>query len=385
MTITPYHPETTRQLDLLQIDLAMLTSTHAQTALNRGRLKAKREALHNANRLVRWARPLLIAILVVSFVHLWEQIASIKPASVPDLALHPWLYHGSSAMLTAAIDATALYLVATRATAAYAGDRTRQYSVWFFYVLTAILNLSFVLRFAPELPAGVVEVIPTLYLLMAILLGLLIPVSIAAVESARQRVEAARLALLVETEALTELVQVAPATATQGEHTAPTTQQLTRTESYQPTQLVTPVDQPETPILDLSTIEQTALDAMPPTPSVLAEQARRAAQRQHLAGNIQRFLTNLGIITPATDIASHPDAGTASDASEPTEQTRDNTGAVLDKTCPTCQTPLNASQYGNAKRLGYCHLCKSLSPAGTDAPAADHAPSWNHGEGGPQN
>ncbi|NOK58217.1 MAG: hypothetical protein GFH27_549279n24 [Chloroflexi bacterium AL-W] len=385
MTITPYHPETSNQLDLLQIDLAMLTSTHAQTALNRGRLKAKREALHNANRLVRWARPLLIAILVVSFVHLWEQIASIKPSSVPDLALHPWLYHGSSAMLTAAIDATALYLVATRATAAYAGDRTRQYSVWFFYVLTAILNLSFVLRFAPELPTGVAEVIPTLYLLMAILLGLLIPVSIAAVESARQRVEAARLALLVETEALTELVQVAPVTATQDEHTAPTTQRLTPAESYQPAQFTTPGDPLVAPVIDLSTIEQTALDAMSPTSSVLAEQARRAAQRQRLAGSIQRCLTNLGVITPATDTASHPEVGTASGASEPTEQTRDNTGAVLDKTCPTCQEPLNASQYGNAKRLGYCHQCKSVSPTNTDAPAASHGTSWTHGDGGHPN
>ncbi|NNJ13299.1 hypothetical protein EKD04_023525 [Chloroflexales bacterium ZM16-3] len=59
-------------------------------------------------------------------------------------------------------------------------------AVWFFYLLTAAINSLFVLSYSPGLPSQVQAITPGLSLLGAILLGLLVPVSIAALERARQ-------------------------------------------------------------------------------------------------------------------------------------------------------------------------------------------------------
>jgi hypothetical protein len=79
-------------------------------------------------------------------------------------------------------------------------------SVWFFYLLTAALNSLFVLSYTPGLPTQVQSITPALSLLGAILLGLLVPVSIAALERARQVADVARLSLLVEVETLRGIV-----------------------------------------------------------------------------------------------------------------------------------------------------------------------------------
>jgi hypothetical protein len=190
----------------LSIDPALLQTPAAQRARQKGILLAKQQALQAATRLTAWARPLLIGVLVVSFLHLWHQIARIAPADIPALSLPPWAHWLSAALLTISVDATALYLVATRSAAQYArlGDHGTL-SLWFFYVLTGALNSVFVLRYTPDLPASVAQLTPALSLLGAVLLGLLVPISIAAVEHARQIADVARLTLLVEVTTLREL------------------------------------------------------------------------------------------------------------------------------------------------------------------------------------
>jgi hypothetical protein len=192
---------------LLSIDPALLERPEAQAARQRGLLRAKHDALRAAEGLVGWARPLLIGVLIVSFLHLWHQIARIAPEGVPALPLPAWTHWLSAALLTISVDATALYLVATRSAAQYARlGGQGALSVWFFYLLTAALNSLFVLSYTPGLPTQVQSVTPALSLLGAVLLGLLVPVSIAALERARQVADVARLSLLVEVETLRGIV-----------------------------------------------------------------------------------------------------------------------------------------------------------------------------------
>ncbi|MBX0329925.1 hypothetical protein K2Z83_19860 [Oscillochloris sp. ZM17-4] len=199
----------------LSIDPALLERPEAQAARQRGLLRAKADALHATERLVGWARPLLISVLVVSFLHLWHQIARIAPEGVPALLLPAWTHWLSAALLTISVDATALYLVATRSAAQYARlGGQGAVSVWFFYLLTAALNSLFVLSYTPGLPTQVQAITPALSLLGAILLGLLVPVSIAALERARQVADVARLSLLVEVEMLRGVVIQQAATST---------------------------------------------------------------------------------------------------------------------------------------------------------------------------
>jgi hypothetical protein len=191
----------------LSIDPALLDRPEAQAARQRGLLRAKADALRSAEGLVGWARPLLIGVLIVSFLHLWHQIARIAPEGVPALPLPAWTHWLSAALLTISVDATALYLVATRSAAQYARlGGQGAVSVWFFYLLTAALNSLFVLSYTPGLPTQVQSITPALSLLGAILLGLLVPVSIAALERARQVADVARLSLLVEVETLRGIV-----------------------------------------------------------------------------------------------------------------------------------------------------------------------------------
>ncbi len=195
----------------LSIDPNLLNRPEAQAARQRGLLRAKAEALRSAEHLVGWARPLLVGVLIVSFLHLWHQIARIAPTEVPPLSLPAWTHWLSAALLTISVDATALYLMATRSTAQYARMGGQgSLAVWFFYILTAALNSLFVLSYTPNLPQEVQLLTPALALLGAILLGLLVPISIAALERARQVTDIARLALLVEVETLRGLTTSNP-------------------------------------------------------------------------------------------------------------------------------------------------------------------------------
>ena len=205
ITIRPQPPASLAQA--FTIDDSLLEHPAAQRAHQRGLLRAKTEALHAAEGLIGWARPLLVGVLIVSFLHLWHQIARIAPMGVPALPLPAWTHWLSAALLTASVDATALYLVATRSSAQHArlGEQGRG-AVWFFYLLTAALNSVFVLTYTPGLPPPVQAITPILSLTGALLLGLLVPVSIAALERARQVVDVARLSLLVEVETLRGIV-----------------------------------------------------------------------------------------------------------------------------------------------------------------------------------
>ncbi|NTU81989.1 MAG: hypothetical protein HGA45_21860 [Chloroflexales bacterium] len=83
----------------LRIDPALLERPEAQAARQRGLLRAKHDALRSAEGLVGWARPLLIGVLTVSFLHLWHQIARIAPEGVPALPLPAWTHWLSAALL----------------------------------------------------------------------------------------------------------------------------------------------------------------------------------------------------------------------------------------------------------------------------------------------
>ena len=75
MAIVTARPTTLAQT--LSIDPALLQTPAALRARQKGILLAKSQALRAATRLTAWARPLLIGVLVVSFLHLWHQIARI--------------------------------------------------------------------------------------------------------------------------------------------------------------------------------------------------------------------------------------------------------------------------------------------------------------------
>lgn len=263
------------------LDPALLAQPAAQAARQKGLLRAKTEALHATEGLIQWARPLLIGVLIVSFLHLWHQIARIAPAGVPALPLPAWTHWLSAALLTASVDATALYLVATRSSAQYArlGEQGRG-AVWFFYLLTAALNSVFVLTYTPGLPTEVQAITPVLSLVGALLLGLLVPVSIAALERARQVADVARLSLLVEVETLRGIVQ----------------------------------------------------DAPPPMPAAQPHDPPSPAASDH---------TDLPIALGISGIS-------------PT---------VQDRACPQCHAPLNAAQYGAARRWGGCLHCRQPASA----------------------
>lgn len=193
--------------DLFAIDNELFNRPDTQKALQAGQLVAKQSALTSANRLVAIGRPLSIGVIAVSFIHLWDRIASIRPAGVAELVLNENVYHGSSGLLTFFVDAVALYLVATRAAAHYTGRKPKASpAIWFFYTLTALLNFSFVLANSamPEFTKGWLT---GLNFTTAIMLALLIPVSIAAIESAMQVAQVAKLKLMVEVEALTQLLK----------------------------------------------------------------------------------------------------------------------------------------------------------------------------------
>ncbi|KAB8142950.1 hypothetical protein F8S13_11955 [Chloroflexia bacterium SDU3-3] len=195
--------------DLLQLDAALLETPAAKRALQVGLLQAKREALASAGVLARCGRPLLIAVIAVSFLHIWDTIALVKPTWVGELQLPAALYHATAGAFTLAIDAAAFYCVAASGTAALAlGPQRRRWGVGFFMLLTFLLNAAYVVRYAPALDAAIrTGVLPLLDVLFAFLLPAFIPVAVVSVEGAAQRVELARLRLLVETTALEELIQ----------------------------------------------------------------------------------------------------------------------------------------------------------------------------------
>lgn len=198
----------TKDLAIFHIDADDLDSDTARRARWRGLWEAKTEAMQSAARLSRWGLPLLVFILLVSGLHVWETIAAIRPAFVPHWTPHWAAYYGVAALFTVGIDLAALYLVAANSTLALAGMQRRQGALWFLLVTTFLLNAAFIVRFAPELPAGLrAMVLPALDVAFVVLLPAFIPIGLLAVESSRSRLNAARLRLLVEVRTLEALLE----------------------------------------------------------------------------------------------------------------------------------------------------------------------------------
>lgn len=189
------------------LDAELLDSPAARQALLRGQLQARRQALRHVAALARLGRPLLVGIIFVSALHVWETIAAIRPGWVAELRLQSELYHAAAALLTVAIDLAALFVVAAGAAVALVVPPTGRRAVWFFLALTFLLNMAFVVRYGPALPAELrAAVLPLLDMLFAVLLPAFVPVGIVAVESATGRLDVARLRLVVEVTTLAELV-----------------------------------------------------------------------------------------------------------------------------------------------------------------------------------
>lgn len=174
-------------------------SPASRRALMAGILGAKREAHDQAARLIRYGRPLLIAIIFISATHMIETIAGYKPATVG--ALHLWtaLYHATAILFTLGIDLTALFLVAAGGAASLAGAPRRPWPVRFFLLTTFLLNAAYIVRYAPSLAQSIKDqILPYLDAVFVLLLPAAVVVAIPAIETARATLEAAKLKLSVD-------------------------------------------------------------------------------------------------------------------------------------------------------------------------------------------
>ena len=184
------------------------TSTPAaQRALYAGILKAKQDAQRKAAILAGFGWPLLIGIMLVSFIHLWETIGLFKPEYVPALQLPAFAYNLTSGLFVAAIDTAAIYALSAANVARLAGNRSgRNYGGLFFLLLTFLLNAAFFVRYAPSLPEGMRSfILPARDIAFVFLLPAFVAVAIFSVERAMDLASVARLKLMVETTALAEL------------------------------------------------------------------------------------------------------------------------------------------------------------------------------------
>lgn len=193
-------------LAIFEIDADTLNSDAARRARWAGLRLAKQQAMRTAAVLSWLGLPLLIFILLVSGLHVWETIAGIRPAWVQEWRPHWAAYYIVAALFTVGIDLAALYLMAANNTLAFAGMRREYRAVGCFLVATFLLNAAFVVRYASDLPVSLRDVaLPVLDILFAIILPAFIPISLLAVEHARERLGAARLRLLVDVRTLEEL------------------------------------------------------------------------------------------------------------------------------------------------------------------------------------
>jgi hypothetical protein len=205
--------EATPLAQTLAIDPALMTTRAAQEARRRGILLAKQQALRAAEGLLAWGHLLTWAIIFVSAIHIWETVAAIAPASVGALQLPAAVYHGAALAFTLMIDACALYIAKSNAAAAFVGAPTNRWTIY-FYLVTALLNASFVASHAPAIDATVqARLLPLLAGSFVLLLPLSIPAGIVAVEASNRTLEATRLALLVEVETLRGLAAGGPRAA----------------------------------------------------------------------------------------------------------------------------------------------------------------------------
>lgn len=209
MAISTTTPKGQDEPNILTMNLNMDTPA-ARRALHAGLLEAKTQAQAKARRLAAIGTPLLLAVIGVSFVHLWESVSVYKPEYVPALALPANIHYLTAGAFTLGIDAVAFYVIAAQNAAALAGakpSRGQRWSTRFFLLLTFMLNAAFIIRHAPALPSSFVGfAMPALDFFNIVALPAFVPISIIAVERAAHVAETTKLKLLVETTVLNELL-----------------------------------------------------------------------------------------------------------------------------------------------------------------------------------
>ncbi|RRR75224.1 MAG: hypothetical protein EI684_05310 [Candidatus Viridilinea halotolerans] len=210
MAITTIKPDgqSVNPLAALNLDPEQLATPTAQRARLSGLLDAKREAHQSAARLARWARPLSIAVVLTSGLHIWETLAAVAPPSVAALSLPGWAYHLSALLLVLMIDCSIVFLAAATSAAAYAGHNHRSAALPLLYTATGLLNLAYLARYMPGLPDALQgPVLSLLAIVFVLLLSTLVPVVLVAIERAGHILTVSRLALGVEVATLRGLVE----------------------------------------------------------------------------------------------------------------------------------------------------------------------------------
>ena len=182
---------------LFDVNTDLLKHPSAERALIKGTLSAKRSALRTATVLSWLSWPILIAVLLVSFSHLAEQVARVVPNGTSALRLSDDLYNVVALANTGLIDTIALYLVAVSTIAYFSGSQAGRLQ-WFYLTMTLALNAGYVLRHYPSVNTLVDDYILVVDVIIAVLLILMVPVSIFGVEYAQRVVVQIRLALLAE-------------------------------------------------------------------------------------------------------------------------------------------------------------------------------------------
>lgn len=120
--------------------------------------------------------------------------------------------------------------------------------------------------------------------------------------------------------------------------------------------------------VDLSTRTPDELLALPDSPTINAESQRRAAHnmdrfftwlRQQIQQQPNEAMTELSSENEPSDQLDHPTEIPSLIGINPPSLPRDENGVILDKLCPSCFSPLSASDYGAARRWGHCKHCKN--------------------------
>lgn len=201
------------------IEPALLDTPEAKRARLIGILAAKQRSYWTATVLGWLGWVLKAAVMFVSGVHILQQLSLIKPDNITPLELTAGAYHTSAYAFVGSIDAVALYLLAAASVSYAIGQPIKPSPAkWFLYGLTALLNLTYLITYMPDLPSWVVGYLGELRLATVLMLALLVPVSLAALETAHRGVSRVTLELLVDTTALKEVLglnkKAAPAPTT---------------------------------------------------------------------------------------------------------------------------------------------------------------------------
>lgn len=199
----PAAPEQPEQ-DILTIHIDTSTPA-ARRALDIGLLEAKTEAYEDTGKLLRFGRPLLLAVIGVSFLHIFDTVSTYKPEDVTALHVAPWLHHISTGALVLAIDAVLAYYIAAGNAIKMATGKTASWPLVGFIGLTFALNMAYMVRYAPHIDEGFRATMQQwLDTFFVFALSAFVPAAIIAVEYATHLVKTARLRLLVETRTLQE-------------------------------------------------------------------------------------------------------------------------------------------------------------------------------------